>query len=62
MISLNFPEKLVLTYGLGNKLLDYQVPKGGKYVVLETYSHSDDKSRIIHVLDFGLTPTLTVGR
>lgn len=47
---------------LGNKLLDYHVPKGSKYVVLETYSHSNEKSRIIHVLDFGLTPTLTVGR
>lgn len=52
----------ILNFYLGNKLLDYQVPKGAKYCVLETYSHSDERSRIIHVLDFGLTPTLTVGR
>ena len=43
-------------------MLDYHVPKGGRYWVLETYNNADDKSRIIHVLDFGLTPNLTVGR
>lgn len=30
--------------------------------MIETYSNADEKSRIIHVLNFGGTSSLTVGR
>jgi pSer/pThr/pTyr-binding forkhead associated (FHA) protein len=42
--------------------LDYDVPGLSPYVVLETYSNADEKTRIIHVLNFAGTSSLTVGR
>ena len=44
------------------KLLDYHVPSGSAYVVLESYFGTDLNSRIIHVLNFGGIKSLTVGR
>ena len=44
------------------KIVDYHVPKGSPYAVLETYSNSDAKTRIIHVLNFGGTEFITIGR
>lgn len=44
------------------KLIDYRVPSCSPYAVLETYSHNDAKSRVLHVLNFGGASALTVGR
>lgn len=44
------------------KLLDYHIPEGSSYVVLESYFGTDINSRIIHVLNFGAIKSLTVGR
>lgn len=44
------------------KLLDYHIPSGSPYAVLESYFGTDVNSRIIHVLNFGAIRSLTVGR
>lgn len=44
------------------KIVDYHVPKGSPYVVLETYSKNNDKTRVIHVLNYGGTSSVTLGR
>ena len=58
-------EKLPDTVTVRNKMMrivDYHVPKGSPYVVLETYSNQDDKTRIIHVINYGGTNSISIGR
>ena len=42
--------------------MDYHVPKESPYAVLETYLNMDENSKVLHVLNFGGTSSLTVGR
>jgi len=44
------------------KMVDYHVPKGSPYVVFETYSNYDPNTRIIHVINYGGTNSISIGR
>lgn len=56
-----YPDMITVKYR-NMKLIDYHVPKGSPYVVLETYSNLDANTRIIHVLNYGGTNSVTLGR
>jgi len=44
------------------KIVDYQVPELGEYVVLEGAARHSKNSRIIHVLNLGKQPAIKMGR
>lgn len=44
------------------KILDYQLPKIGEYVVLEGAARHNKNSKIIHVLNLGMKDAIKLGR
>jgi pSer/pThr/pTyr-binding forkhead associated (FHA) protein len=44
------------------KILDYQLPKVGEYVVLEGAARHSKNSKIIHVLNLGMNDAIKLGR
>lgn len=44
------------------KILDYQVPDSGEYLVLEGQSRNNKNSKIIHVLNLGKQNGIKIGR
>jgi len=48
--------------GKSLKVLEYKLPNEGAYAVLETYTSMKSTSRIIHVLNFGVSNKIRVGR
>ena len=44
------------------KILDYQVPDSGEYLVLEGKSRGNKNSKIIHVLHLGKHNNIKIGR
>lgn len=61
LCKMQFPDAVTLK-DKEFKILDYNVPSEGDYLIFETYSKLQSKSRIMHVVNFSKSNEIKLGR